>query len=87
MDSTHLDGLIYYWLQLDKVCLSVFFACKRYKVAPLHPRSNPMLAINEDGRSFIVTIKANGTYYRKKHFSDLVMAEINGERTLLNNRG
>ena len=87
MNSKRLDGSIYYWLQLDNICLSVFFACKRFKVAPLHPQGSPTLAINEDGNSFIVTIRANGTYYRKNQFSNLVMADINGERTLVNSRG
>ena len=86
MNSTREDGTIYYWLQLDDICLSVFFACVRWKVAPLHPVSSPALVINEYGQSFIVRIRANGTYYRFHHFSNLVMTVINGVRTLINNR-
>jgi len=36
MNETREDGSIYYWLQLDKICVSVFFACKRWKAAPSH---------------------------------------------------
>ena len=53
----------------------------------LHPMSSPALIINEDGRSFIPAIRADGTYYRRNLFSNLVMADINGVRTLVNIRG
>ena len=77
----------YHWLQLDRICMSVFFACIKWKVAPLHPMSRPVLVINADGRSFIPAIRGDGTYYRRNHFSNLVMTVINGVRTLVNNRG
>ena len=76
----------YHWLQLDRICMSVFFACIKWKVAPLHPMSRPVLVINADGRSFIPAIRGDGTYYRRNHFSNLVMTVINGVRTLVNNR-
>ena len=77
----------YHWLQLDSICLSVFFACIRWKIAPLHPKSSPALIINEEGRSFVPAIRADGTYYKRNMISNLVMAEINGVRTLINKRG
>ena len=76
----------YHWLQLDGICMSVFYACLKWKVAPLHPISSPALVINTDGRTFIPAIRADGSSYRRNHFSNLVMTLIDGVRTLVNNR-
>jgi len=71
MNETREDGSIYYWLQLDNICVSVFFACKRWKAAPLHPQSSPALVINESGRSFIIAISRDETFYKRNDYSDL----------------
>jgi len=77
----------YNWLQLDGMCMSCFFACKKRKVAPVHPQSSPALAINKNGVSFIVAINRNGRIYRDQEYSDIVQAQINGELVLVNIRG
>ena len=70
----------YHWLQLDGICMSVFYACIKWKVAPLHPMSSPALVINADGCSFIPAIRADGIYYRRNYISNLVMTVMNGVR-------
>ena len=52
----------YHWLQLDSICMSVSYACMKWKVAPLHPQSSPAFVINADGCSFIPAIRADGAY-------------------------
>jgi len=76
-EMNHID---YHWLQLDGICMSVFYASIKWKVAPLHPMSSPALIINEDGHSFIPAIRADGIYYRRNYISNLVMTVMNGVR-------
>ena len=87
VSSNKMNDEKFHWLQLDGICMSVLYICIKWKVAPLHPMSSPALVINADGRSFIPTIRADGSYYKRNHFSNLVMTVINGVRTLVNNRG
>ena len=82
---TKMNDEKFHWLQLDGICMSVLYICIKWKVAPLHPMSSPALVINGDGRSFIPAIRADGTYYRRNQFSNLVMTVINGVCMLVNN--